>query len=340
MRILRRYFYALLIAVGSALFAFSCSYEEPVDRFSFSPPSSFPPFAYNNSDNPITEAGVQLGRMLFYENALSLDSSINCSSCHIQSHAFSDPGETFSTGVNGKIGKRNAPALFNVGWSPTFMWDGGIVHLDVMPLAPITDSLEMNLNMMVAIHRIQANKRYRMAFQQAFGSDTVTSQRLFYALSQFMMTMVSNRSKYDEHLISHTALNASEERGYQLFQTHCSSCHAEPLLSDFSYANNGLDSVYSDLGRGRITLNPADNGKFKVPSLRNIELTYPYMHDGRFNTLQEVVEHYSHGVQTTNADPRLGGPLNLSIKEKEDLLAFLYTLTDHKFIQDSKFSAP
>lgn len=340
MKITGTYYKALLTVVGCAFFVFSCSYEEPVDRFSFTPPASFPPMDYNNPDNPISEEGVELGRRLFYENALSLDSSINCSSCHLQSNAFSDPGASFSIGVDGKIGKRNSPALFNLGWSPTYMWDGGINHLDVMPFAPITDSLEMNLEMAVAVNRIRSNSQYRQAFKSIFGSDTITSQRIFYALSQFMITMVSNRSKYDEFLINPQVYSESEQRGYTLFQTHCSSCHAEPLLTDFSYANNGIDSIYSDLGRGRITLNSDDNGTFKVPSLRNVELTYPYMHDGRFTSLTEVIEHYSSGIKTSSVDSRLAGPLQLSTNEKEDLLAFLLTLSDYSYIQDSRFAEP
>lgn len=328
---------ALLIWMGSALTFSSCTYEEVETPFSFQPPSSFPPVAYSNADNPITENGIALGRELFYDEILSLDSSISCASCHVQSSAFSDPGLSFSYGVDGKIGKRNSPALFNLAWSPNYMWDGGINHLDVMPLAPITDSLEMHLPMAEAIARLQASAKYKQLFKNAFQSDSITSQSVFYALSQFMVTMVSSESKYDLQL---NQFSEDEQRGYQLFTTHCASCHQEPLFTDFSFANNGIDSVYTDLGRGRITLNSDDNGKFKVPSLRNVELTYPYMHDGRFTTLAEVINHYSEGVKTASVDSRISGPLHLTQSEKDYMLAFILTLTDWSYVSDSKFAKP
>lgn len=330
---------ALLIA-GSALFLLACGREPVEPDFSFSPPNDFPPIAYSNTNNPITEAGFELGRDLFYENALSADSTQNCASCHAQVHAFADHNVAFSTGVQGKLGKRNSPALVNIAWMPTFMWDGGIVHLDVMPLAPITDSLEMNLPLAEAVSRLQQSESYRRKFKRAFDVDSITSQELFFALSQYMNMLISDQSKYDKYLDGEEEFTSSQLAGLALFEENCSSCHVPPLFTDFSFARNGIETSDGDLGRGRITLLESDNGKFKVPSLRNVELTYPYMHDGRFFTLEAVVEHYSEHVDSDLADDRLGGPKHFTATEQQQLLDFLSTLTDYSYLANSTFSDP
>ncbi|KAB2814066.1 cytochrome-c peroxidase [Phaeocystidibacter luteus] len=329
----------LLALAGGFHFFSSCSYEPEEPAFGFYPSRNFPPVEYSSPRNPITREGFELGRDLFYENGLSLDSSINCSSCHAQTHAFADHNVPLSAGVGGKLGKRNSPALINLAWMPQFMADGGIVHLDVMPLAPITDTLEMALPMQMAIDRLKCDSEYRSKFEKAFGTDTITSQRIFFAMSQFMLLMVSDDSRFDKYLEGEALLSDSERRGYSLFNTHCANCHTEPLFTDYSYERNGIDSEFDDLGRGRITLDPADDGKFKVPTLRNVELTYPYMHDGRFFTLEEVLDHYSDEVEP-NMSHRLPQPLNLTSAEKEDIIQFLKTLTDYSFISDPKLAEP
>ncbi|NVK28566.1 MAG: c-type cytochrome [Flavobacteriia bacterium] len=329
----------LLALAGSLSLLSSCSHEPAEPAFGFYPSRDFPPVEYSSPDNPITKDGFELGRDLFYENGLSLDSSINCSSCHAQTHAFADHNVPLSQGVGGKLGRRNSPALMNLAWMPKFMADGGIVHLDVMPLAPITDTLEMALPMREAVDRLASSDKYRSKFERAFGSDTITSQRIFFAMSQFMVFMVSDNSRYDKFIDGDEEFSDSELRGYSLFKTHCASCHTEPLFTDYSYERNGIDSQFDDLGRGRITLDPDDNGKFKVPSLRNVELTYPYMHDGRFFTLSQVLDHYSNDVVPNSSD-RLSQPLNLTQNEKNDIISFLKTLTDHSFISNPILAEP
>ncbi len=337
---LRNFYKALPLVLGSALFAVSCEYEPKDPALRFQKPDGFPEPWYDNPDNRITELGFELGRDLFYEKALSSDSSQNCASCHAQEHSFADQNKAFSRGARGMEGMRNSPALFNLAWSPTFMWDGGIVHMDVMPLAPITDTMEMNLPMAEAVQRIQASPLYQAKFQRAFNTDSITSRDIFLALSQFMVMMISDDSKYDRYMNGSAQLSESESSGLEIFRTHCAGCHTEPLFTDYSFARTGIDSVYEDLGRGRITLNAEDDGKFKVPSLRNVALTYPYMHDGRFFTLREVIDHYSDEVKSSGSDTRIPQPLRLSEGQKQDLEDFLNALTDHTFISDPALADP
>ncbi len=337
---LRKNLKALTLLLGSALFAVSCEFESSSADFAFERPAEFPEVSYNNPNNKVTKAGFELGRKLFYEKALSLDSSLSCGSCHHQSNAFSDPGNAFSTGVHGKLGLRNTPGLFNLAWLPTFMADGGINHLDIMPMAPITDSLEMDLSLMEAVNRIAMYADYKKDAEAAFGSDSITSQTIFYALSQFMRMMISDQSRFDQFYRGNASFSKEELAGLELFNLNCSTCHATPLFTDFRFAKNGLDPISEDKGRGRITQNEADYGKFKVPSLRNVALTAPYMHDGRFETLSEVIEHYSENINPENADAPLSAPLGFTEEEKKNLEAFLRTLTDESFIANHLFSDP
>lgn len=305
-------------------------------------PPHFPQPHYNFQNNPITEKGFELGRSLFYDPILSLDSTISCGSCHAQVHAFADHGTTVSTGIGGQVGKRNSPPIQNMAWYTSLMWDGGINHIEVMPFAPITSTVEMGETMSGVETKLQTHPTYPTRFKDAFGSEEISSQKILYALAQFMSMMVSADSKYDKVLKGETSFDERELHGYHIFQQKCASCHAEPLFTDFSFRNNGMMEDYSqDEGRSHITLEPNDFGKFKVPTLRNITLTHPYMHNGSIRNLTEVIDMYSSGVhQHFNTDPLLSEPFNFSDEQKEALLYFLYTLEDYTFLGNHEFLEP
>lgn len=305
-------------------------------------PPHFPQPHYNTDNNPITEKGFELGRSLFYDPILSIDSTISCGSCHAQVHAFADHGTTVSAGIGGRLGKRNSPTIQNMAWYTSFMWDGGINHIEVMPFAPITSDIEMGETMLAVEAKLRTHPSYPERFKEAFGTEEISSQKILYALAQFMSMMVSADSKYDKVLKGETTFTDRELQGYQIFQQKCASCHAEPLLTDFSFRNNGMLEDYSaDEGRSHITQNPNDFGKFKVPTLRNVTLSHPYMHDGSIRYLTEVIDMYSNGVhQHFNTDPLLSEPFNFSSEEKEALLYFLYTLEDYTFLGNHQLSEP
>jgi len=308
---------------------------------SFYVPDGFPAPVYSFQNNPLTPAGFALGRKLFYDPLLSRDSTISCGSCHQQGVAFAHADHTLSHGIDGLLGNRNAPAMFNIGWIPLFMHDGGINHLEVQPFGPIANPVEMDEDIGNVIVKLKRSSVYPAMFKAAFGNDTITTQLMMKAMAQFMGTMISANSRYDKYRLGKGPFTAQEQSGLALFRTHCESCHREPLLTDYQFRNNGLDSNFiKDTGREHITLNPADSGKFKVPSLRNIALTRPYMHDGRFATLMQVLDHYSSGIkQSSTLDPLLsGGNIPLSSQQKADIIAFLQTLTDNKYITDKRFS--
>lgn len=296
---------------------------------------------YDFKNNPSTEKGFQLGRLLFYDPILSSDSTISCASCHSQPHAFADHNMSLSLGVDNKKGVRNSPAMFNLAWQPTFMWDGGINHIEVMPLAPITNHLEMNETIANVILKLNRSRFYKDMFYSVFNKPMIDDQQIFFALTQFMGNITSFNSKYDEVKKGKSSFTEDEKLGYQLFLNNCNSCHSEPLFSDFSFSNNGLDSVFKDKGRALITLDFADEGKFKVPSLRNIMQTNPYMHDGRFKKIQDVIKHYEMGITNSNSlDKRLSNPINFNETEKMQLILFLNTLTDYTFLNNPLYSEP
>jgi len=304
-------------------------------------PQHFPPPHYNNPNNPITEAGFALGRKLFYDPILSRDSTISCGSCHAQTHAFADHNNAFSTGVDGRLGTRNSPTMSNLAWFPAFMWDGGINHIEIMPFAPITEHNEMDEDLANVINKLQRNSSYQVAFEKAFGPNQLNDQKMFFALAQFMSMMVSADAKYDQYMLGKAAFTEQERKGLELFRTHCESCHKEPLFTDFSYVNNGLDFTFNDPGRGRITQLAQDSGSFKVPTLRNIALTYPYMHDGRFFILADVMIHYTTGIkQNGRLDHRLPDNIVLTEDEKNAIMDFLHTLTDYTYISDFRLAEP
>lgn len=317
------------------------------DTIRFVVPENFPPPAYQFTNNPVTDAGFALGRYLFYDPLLSKDKSIACSNCHQYFAAFANLDHPVSHGVDLCFGTRNAPPLFNLAWQKEFMWDGGVKHIEVSPLTAITSTCEMASSLDTITDRLKKSPVYPEMFQKAFGTTEINSQRVLRALAQFTAMLISANSKYDKYIRKELGGNFTdeEEKGYELFKLHCSSCHTEPLFTDLSYRNNGLDEISEDPGRDTITNNESDRGKFRVPSLRNVELTSPYMHDGRFETLEEVLDHYNNGVKNNvNLDPLLkkntkpGIPL--TTEEQKQIIAFLKTLTDTTFVNDKRFQQP
>lgn len=323
----------------AALALLSCTPEDKAPERIWVP-EHFPTPHFNFAGQFPSEEEISLGRKLFYDPILSLDSSISCANCHSQPHAFADHNMPFSFGVGGAQGSRNAPGLFNLAWHESFMHDGGINHLELVPMAPITDEREMNLPLVEALKRVAQNSDYSAAFDEVYGGDTITTERLFKALTAFQLSLVSATAKYDKVMLGESDFSPLEEQGYDLFMESCASCHAPPLFSDFSYANNGLDSVFTDPGRGGITLQPQDSGLFKVPSLRNAMLTYPFMHDGRFTSMDQVLEHYATlHLSDAAMDSRLEN-LVINEQDKDALKTFLETLTDYEFISDLRHSEP
>lgn len=303
-------------------------------------PQGWPQPIYNFENNTVTEAGFTLGRHLFYEPLLSEDTTVSCGSCHQQVFAFTNgPGHPVSHGVHDLLGKRTSPPVFNMNWHSKIMWDGGIQNLENQPLGPIQNPVEMNLPIVDALNRIAASPKYKQLFKNAYGDTVVTSQRFLKAFAQFMGLMVSYNSKYDKVKKGDDNFTSSESSGYTVYKNKCASCHAEPLFSDYGFRNNGLPlTPAQDSGRWRITHDPSDIFKFKTPSLRNLGFTAGYMHDGRFNTLDEVLNHYATGiVSTPNLDPQLSGGIQLTQQERSDLLSFLATLNDYKFISNPRF---
>lgn len=310
-------------------------------------PSNFPPSTYNTINNPITEKGFELGKKLFYDGRLASDGIISCGFCHIQQDAFTHHGHSLSHGVGDNIGTRNTPPIQNLAFQSTFMWDGAASHLDLQPIIPFTSPIEMNGDFSTAIAMMKSDPAYIKLYNQAFPDKQINSENMLKALGQFMAMMVSSNSRFDKYRRNETGgnLSAQELQGYAIFNQKCATCHATDLFTDNSFRNNGLpiNPTFNDVGRYRVTLLDADLYKFKVPSLRNIELTAPYMHDGRFFTLDAVLNHYSSGmVNSTTLDPSLNsnGTLGipLSNQEKANLIAFLKTLTDNEFITNPKFA--
>lgn len=314
------------------------------DSIRFVVPPNFPKPVYDFKNNTLTAPGFLLGRHLFYDPLLSKDSSIACSNCHQSFAAFANLDHPVSHGVDYCLGTRNAPALFNLAWQKEFMWDGGVKHIEFSPLNAITSPCEMVSSLDTIAYRLKQSPVYPKMFTEAFGNTEINSQKILRALAQFLAMLVSANSKYDRHIRQEPGGNFNDEEiaGYVLYKQHCSACHTEPLFTDLSYRSNGLDEISEDPGRDTITNNEGDRGKFRVPSLRNVELTSPYMHDGRFVTLTEVLQHYNAGVKRNkNLDSllqknkALGIALNAS--QQNQLIAFLKTLTDTLFINDKRF---
>lgn len=309
----------------------------------FNIPKGWPQPVYDFSKNPLTEEGVALGKELFYDGQLSKGNEFSCGSCHQQFGAFNTYDHNLSHGVDNALTTRNAPGLFNLAWQKEFMWDGGINHLDLQPLAPITAENEMGESIEAVISKLRADKKYPKMFKAAFGDETINYLRIGKALSQFMLTLVSSNSKYDRVMRGEDTFILPEKLGYEIFKRKCTGCHTEPLFTDNSYRNIGAsaDQYINDLGRMKITGDKNDSLKFRVPSLRNVALTFPYGHDGRFFSLMNVFEHYRKNmVADEYTDPALRNRLPLSNFEIGQITAFLYTLTDSSFVKDPRFAPP
>jgi cytochrome c peroxidase len=311
--------------------------------YHFRVPAGFPIPALPR-DNPLTVEGVTLGKQLFHEKLLSRDDSISCASCHNEAKAFSDSPHRFSVGVDQQEGTRNAMPLFNLAWKREFFWDGHASSLRQQVLMPIQDGKEMHEPLEALVGKLAAAPDYADQFEKAFGSREISADRVARALEQFVLTLESSDSKFDRALKGRVELSEEEKRGFELFMTEydprrglmgadCFHCHGGPLFSDFRFTNNGLDADPIDTGRERVTGNALDKGKFAIPSLRNVALTSPYMHDGRFQTLEEVVDHYCTGTKrSATLDPNLAkhpdGGVPLGAEDKKALVAFLKTLTE------------
>ncbi|MEJ5996417.1 cytochrome c peroxidase [Pedobacter sp. Du54] len=340
MRHLKVYFWLFL----SLVVGYACSKNEvasQAESVRFVRPANFPVTVYNFDENKLTKDGFELGKKLFYDARLSADKSVSCGSCHQQFAAFAQLDHPVSHGVNNCLGKRNAPVLFNLAWQKEFFWDGGAKNLEIVPINAITDPCEMGTSLTSIVEFLNKTAPYPKLFNTAFNSSNITSQQVLKALTQFMVSMVSATSKYDKVMRDpqkHT-FTPEEQQGYMLFKEKCSNCHTEPLFTDLSYRNNGLDLKSADLGRKIITEQASDEAKFKVPTLRNIERSPPYMHDGRFNTLDKVLAHYTIGiVNHPNLDASLKAGIQLSSLQKQYLISFLKTLTDEEFIKNKAFS--
>ena len=303
------------------------------------------------ANNPITNSGATLGRVLFYDTSLSANNTIACASCHQQANGFSDPAQ-FSTGFEGGLTGRNSMGLTNARYFQpgTFFWDERAATLEAQVLMPIQDSVEMGMTLEDLVVKLGEKLYYLALFEAAFGDSTITSERIARALAQFVRAMVSSQTRFDEGVVSRFSNFTQQEiMGRQLFfgRGRCALCHTTNAFVATQSRNIGLDAVTVDQGLGAVTGNTTDNGNFKVPSLRNVALTAPYMHDGRFVTLGDVVNHYNNNIQNhANLDPILRLPngqpvrLNLNQTEADALVAFLNTLTDEALINDEKFSDP
>ncbi|HRD53718.1 MAG TPA: cytochrome c peroxidase, partial [Flavobacteriales bacterium] len=298
---------------------------------------------------PLTVEGAALGRLLFHEKALSADGSLACASCHKQEFAFAD-STRFSVGMGGMRTSRNSMPLMNLAWDHFFFWDARALSLELQAFEPVTAHREMGSRWSEVSNRLAQDKRYPQLFAAAFGDARIDSLRVAFALAQFERTMVSLSSRFDRYFYMKQAdaLNAQERRGKDIFFTraHCVDCHEPPLFKGHHVVNIGLDSVPADLGMGGRTGMPWHMGRFKTPTLRNIAATAPYMHDGRFATLEEVVDFYADGVNVnaTTLDehmlPWRKGDVRLSQQDCADLVAFLHTLTDSAFLADKRFGPP
>jgi cytochrome c peroxidase len=352
----------LFCFLGIVLF-FSCSHDPTLVNPVATPYNLLYPSYLGDplipSDNPTTVEGVLLGRKLFYEVKLSGDNTMSCGSCHKQQNAFADTS-AFSKGVTGMNTARNSPGLSNVAWQTALFWDGRAKSLEDQVPGPIQNPVEMHQDLSIAVSELQATTDYPPLFKAAFGSATITALGIQKAIAQFERTFISSNSKFDKFIAGNSsAFTAQEHSGYILFSTHplpsanirggnCGDCHGGYLQKNRFYENNGLDSIFADNGYGIFTGNNFDDGKFKVPSLRNIALTAPYMHDGRFKTLEEVLANYNQHVrQSATISPLMnvtndpfGSTLGLTQQEIDDIIVFLHTLTDTTFTKDPKFSKP
>lgn len=333
-----RYFLFLFILVTISLLSF-----KRTETHLFFVPRKWPKPVYHFNENPLNQETVNLGRALFYDPILSANNTISCASCHSPYNAFTHVDHDLSHGIDDRIGTRNSPALMNLAWKRNFMWDGAIMNLDMQSLGPISHPDEMGNSIAKVVEELNKSARYRQAFFLAYKDSLITGERTLKALSQFMVTLISADSKFDRVKAKKEKFTVQEQNGYKLFQKNCASCHREPLFTTDEFANNGLkvDPTLNDFGRMKITRKAEDSLKFKIPTLRNIEFSFPYMHDGRFKKLTQVIDHYQNGIQKSKTlDARLEKKIIFTSNEKVDLIAFLLTLSDKKFLFNPNFGYP
>ena len=337
-----RYFFVLVFSATALLWLDSCrktSVSTPTP-LPFEVPAGFPATAIDMRGLPLTEEGFLLGRKLFYDGRLSKDGHFACSSCHQQIAAFTTFEHDRSHGYNNSHTLRNAPALANLAWNPAYNWDGSETSLASLIQKHITTTTEMGETVENVLGKLQADTAYRRLFRSTYRDEKITADRMYNALSQFVLSLVSANSKYDRVKKGQSVFSAEEDRGYALFQQKCNNCHTEPLFTDYSYRNIGLevDPMLQDYGRMRVTGNRADSLKFRVPSLRNVEMTSYYTHDGRMSMMRMMIQHYRFGVvQSATLDPLLTNGIQLTDAEENDLVAFLRTLSDSTFINSPRF---
>ncbi|TDQ22012.1 cytochrome-c peroxidase [Tenacibaculum caenipelagi] len=340
------------------LLLISCSSKEENDVYTPTPASLKIPELFQQkiiapvipTNNPLTEEGIALGKKLFFDPILSKDNTQSCASCHDPKRAFTDETR-FSDGVDGQFGTRNSMPLFNLAWNfdERFMWDGKQLSIERQAFAPVRNPIEMHSKWVDVTKKLQEHAEYPTLFQQAFGISKIDSTLVTKAIAQFERTLISGNSKFDQHLLGKAQLTSEELNGFNVFMDetkgdcfHCHGSNNNPLWTDNKFHNNGLDATFADLGLGAVTGDPNDNGKFKTPSLRNLKFTAPYMHDGRFTTLEEVINHYSEGLKSSpTIDPLMKkvnqGGVQLSSKDKADLKAFLLSLSDNDFVNNPDF---
>lgn len=314
------------------------------DDYSFQVPEGWPEPVYNFENNEVTREKFELGKELFYDRQLSITNTISCGTCHQSFSAFAQLDHNVSHGIYNRFGKRNSPPLFNLVWHDKFFWDGRVNHIEVQPLNPLSDSVEMGETLENVIVKLSNDPKYDELFAAAYGDKEVTSQRMLRAMTVFMGLMVSDNAKYDQYVRGETTLTEREMRGLTIYENNCSTCHPAPLFSDFSFRSNGLPlryNVHGTIDSGRAEVAPFEQEnmyKFKVPSLRNLKYTYPYMHDGRHNSLTQVLNHYANiDSNAVNLDPILKNGIHLTVEERRDLLAFLNTLNDESYTKDERF---
>ncbi len=350
-----------LLFIGILLTFWACSDSDDQQQYVPTPASLSIPLTFQDllppplipENNPLTEEGIALGRRLFYDPILSENATVSCASCHRPRDGFSDR-RPLSQGTEGQLGLRHSMPLMNMAWNfrESFFWDGRAATLEDQIFEPITDPLEMNNTWPAAVASLQADNNYPELFEQAFGSSTIDSVMVSKAIAQFIRTLISGNSRFDRHLLGQIELTEAESNGLAIFMDEergdCFHCHGNPnspLWTDNIFHNNGLDAVFADRGRGAVTGDPREFGWFKSPSLRNLAYTAPYMHDGRFATLDEVIDHYSEGlVDSETIDPLMKsvdeGGVQLSPQDKADLKAFLLSLSEPEFITNPAFQNP
>lgn len=336
----------VLLVAGLSILPAACKKDQStrgLEKLKQEIPDGFPAPAYTFSDNPLTKEGFELGRRLFYDPQLSADGLVPCSSCHQQIAGFGTYEHDRSHGVFNSHTLRNAPVLFNLAWNSSFHWDGEFSSLADEAAHPLTGSNEMGQTYERIINYLEADAGYRKSFKEVFRYPFIRPEFIHKALAQFTGFFVSANSKYDRYKKGTAVFTPQEENGYQVYQTKCAGCHPEPLFTDQSFRNIGLpvDPLLKDYGRMRITGNPADSLKFKVPTLRNTYISANFMHDGRFNTLQQCLNHYRNNVQqAATLDPLLVNGITLTTTQNDNLLLFLRALTDSSFLRDTRFTKP